>query len=193
MSLPLEDVRILELTSVLGGPLAGRLLADLGADVIKIEQPGSGDASRKLGPYFLAGESAYFLGFNRNKRSVTLNLQTDAGREAFYALAKKADVVLDNFRPGVLERLKIDHETLKPVNPSIISASLSGFGQDGPSAARPRIRRRRSGARRRDERHGQPRRRPRVHGFPDGRRGRRLGPRVRRACRAPRTLAHRRR
>ena len=137
MSLPLEDVRILELTSVLGGPLAGRLLADLGADVIKIEQPGSGDASRKLGPYFLAGESAYFLGFNRNKRSVTLNLQTDAGREAFYALTRKADVVLDNFRPGVLERLKIDHETLKSVNPSIISASLSGFGQDGPSAARP--------------------------------------------------------
>ena len=101
--MPLEDVRILELTSVLGGPLAGRLLADLGADVIKIEQPGSGDASRKLGPYFLNGESAYFLGFNRNKRSVTLNLQTDPGREAFYALAAKADVVLDNFRPGVLE------------------------------------------------------------------------------------------
>ena len=117
------------------GRSPGRLLADLGADVIKIEQPGSGDASRKLGPYFLAGESAYFLGFNRNKRSVTLNLQTDAGREAFYALTRKADVVLDNFRPGVLERLKIDHETLKSVNPSIISASLSGFGQDGPSAA----------------------------------------------------------
>ena len=135
--MPLEDVRILELTSVLGGPLAGRLLADLGADVIKIEQPGSGDASRKLGPYFLNGESAYFLGFNRNKRSVTLNLQTDPGREAFYALAAKADVVLDNFRPGVLDRLRIDHETLKKVNPSIISASLSGFGQDGPYAGRP--------------------------------------------------------
>ena len=137
MSMPLEDVRILELTSVLGGPLAGRLLADLGADVIKIEQPGSGDASRKLGPYFLNGESAYFLGFNRNKRSVTLNLQTDLGREAFYALAAKADVVLDNFRPGVLERLRIEHETLKKVNPSIISASLSGFGQDGPYSGRP--------------------------------------------------------
>ena len=137
MSMPLEDIRILELTSVLGGPLAGRLLADLGADVVKIEQPGTGDASRKLGPYFLNGESAYFLGFNRNKRSVTLNLRSEEGREAFYALVAKSDVVLDNFRPGVLERLQIDHETLKSINPRIISASLSGFGQDGPYASRP--------------------------------------------------------
>lgn len=137
MTAPLADVRVLELTSVLGGPLAARLLADLGADVIKIEQPGSGDASRKLGPHFLGGESAYFLGFNRNKRSVALDLRSDAGREAFYALAAKSDVVLDNFRPGVLERLRIDHETLKAVNPSIVSASLSGFGQDGPYAGRP--------------------------------------------------------
>ena len=137
MTMPLEGVRILELTSVLGGPLAGRLLADLGADVLKIEQPGDGDAARKLGPYFLNGESAYFLGFNRNKRSVALNLRADQGREAFYTLVEKSDVVLDNFRPGVLERLRIDHETLKARNPRIISASLSGFGQDGPYAARP--------------------------------------------------------
>ncbi len=137
MSMPLDGVRILELTSVLGGPLAGRLLADLGADVIKIEQPGTGDAARKLGPYFLNGESAYFLAFNRNKRSVSLNLRAEEGRAAFYALAQKSDVVLDNFRPGVLERLRIDHETLRSWNPRIISASLSGFGQDGPYAGRP--------------------------------------------------------
>ena len=137
MTMPLEGVRVLELTAVLGGPLAGRLLGDLGADVIKIEQPGEGDASRKLGPYFLNGESAYFLGFNRNKRSVTLNLRSDEGRAAFHRLAANADVVLDNFRPGVLRRLGADHETLLGVNPRIISASLSGFGQDGPYAARP--------------------------------------------------------
>lgn len=137
MSMPLDDLRVLELTSVLGGPLAGRLLADLGADVIKIEQPGAGDASRQLGPYYLNGESAYFLGFNRNKRSVELNLQTDLGRDAFYALVERSDVVLDNFRPGVLERLRVDYDTLKAVNPRIISASLSGFGQDGPYAKRP--------------------------------------------------------
>ena len=132
MSMPLEGTRVLELTSVLGGPLGGRLLADLGADVIKIEQPGSGDASRRLGPYFLNGESAYFLAFNRNKRSVGLDLRAPGGLDAFYALVLNADVVLDNFRPGVLERLKIDHETLQGINPRIISASLSGFGQDGP-------------------------------------------------------------
>ena len=110
MTAPLADVRVLELTSVLGGPLAARLLADLGADVIKIEQPGSGDASRKLGPYFLGGESAYFLGFNRNKRSAALDLRSEAGLDAFYALAAKSDVVLDNFRPGVLDRLGLGYD-----------------------------------------------------------------------------------
>ena len=137
MSMPLEDVRIIELTNVLGGPLAGRLLGDLGAEVIKVEQPGTGDSSRKLGPYFLEGESAYFLGFNRNKKSMTLNLRTKEGLEVFYQLVKHADVVLDNFRPGVLDRLKINYEILKTINPAVISASLSGFGQDGPYSQRP--------------------------------------------------------
>ena len=132
MSSPLNGVRVLELTSVLGGPLAGRILADLGADVIKIESPGLGDASRRLGPYFINGESAYFLAFNRNKRSVELNLRKETGRTAFYALVKNADVVLDNFRPGVLNRLHIDHETLLHHNRNIISGSLSGFGHTGP-------------------------------------------------------------
>lgn len=137
MNMPLDDVRILELTNVLGGPLAGRLLGDMGAEVIKIEQPGIGDSSRKLGPYFLEGESAYFLGFNRNKKSMTLNLRTSEGLDVFYELVKHSDVVLDNFRPGVLERLKINFEILKEINPGIISASLSGFGQDGPYSQRP--------------------------------------------------------
>ena len=137
MSMPLSDIRVLELTNVLGGPLAGRLLGDLGAEVIKIEQPGSGDSSRKLGPYFLEGESAYFLGFNRNKKSMTLNLRVEEGLSVFYELTKHADVVLDNFRPGVLERLKINFEILNQINPAIISASLSGFGQDGPYSQRP--------------------------------------------------------
>jgi crotonobetainyl-CoA:carnitine CoA-transferase CaiB-like acyl-CoA transferase len=135
--MPLAGIRVLELTSVLGGPLAARILADLGAEVIKIEQPGAGDASRRLGPYFLNGESAYFLGFNRNKKSVTLNLRAEDGLEAFYRLVRVSDVVLDNFRPAVLDRLKIDHATLRAINPRIICSSLSGFGQEGPYRDRP--------------------------------------------------------
>jgi formyl-CoA transferase/CoA:oxalate CoA-transferase len=135
--MPLAGIRVLELTSVLGGPLAARILADLGAEVIKIEQPGAGDASRRLGPYFLNGESAYFLGFNRNKKSVTLNLGAEDGLEAFYRLVRVSDVVLDNFRPAVLDRLKIDHATLRAINPRIICSSLSGFGQEGPYRDRP--------------------------------------------------------
>lgn len=137
MSMPLEGVRILDLSQVLGGPLATRILGDLGAEVIKIEQPGAGDASRRLGPYFLEGESAYFLAFNRNKKSITLNLQTAKGQEILHRMVPMADLVLDNFRPSVLPKLGIDYETLSKLNPKIISCSLSGYGQDGPYRDRP--------------------------------------------------------
>ena len=137
MAMPLEGVRILDLSQVLGGPLATRILGDLGAEIIKIEQPGSGDASRRLGPYFLNGESAYFLAFNRNKKSITLNLQKPEGKAIFQRLVPLADMVLDNFRPSVLPKLGIDYETIAKLNPRIISCSLSGFGQEGPYRDRP--------------------------------------------------------
>ena len=137
MAMPLEGVRVLDLSQVLGGPLATRMLGDLGAEIIKIEQPGAGDASRRLGPYFLNGESAYFLAFNRNKKSITLNLQKPEGRALLHRMVPMADVVLDNFRPSVLPKLGIDYETLSKLNPRIISCSLSGFGQEGPYRDRP--------------------------------------------------------
>ncbi len=135
--MPLEGVRVLDLSQVLGGPIATRMLGDLGAEVIKIEQPGIGDPSRRLGPHSLNGESAYFLGFNWNKKGMTLNLQHPKGREIMHRLVRVADVVMDNFRPTVLPRLGIDYETLRRVNPRIISCSLSGFGDEGPYRDRP--------------------------------------------------------
>lgn len=138
MTRPLTGVRVLDLTLVLAGPYAGRMLGDLGADVIKVEQPGSGDPSRQFGPYFLNGESAYYLGFNCNKRGITLNLQNPKGREVFYKLVQRSDVVLENFRPSVPPRLGIDYDTLKKINDKLIYCSISGFGhgvvnQDSPA------------------------------------------------------------
>lgn len=134
---PLSGARILDLSRMLTGDYASMILGDLGADVIKIEPPGTGDPLRAMPPHFVEGESAYFLSINRNKRSVTLDLRKDGGREVFHALVGEADVVLDNFRPGVLEKLGADWETLREVNPRIISASISSFGQDGPYASQP--------------------------------------------------------
>jgi crotonobetainyl-CoA:carnitine CoA-transferase CaiB-like acyl-CoA transferase len=122
---------------MLTGDYATMVLGDLGADVIKIEPPDGGDPLRGMPPHFVEGESAYFLSINRNKRSLTLDLRTEAGRAIFHDLVKESDVVFDNFRPGVLERLGADHETLSRVNPRIISASISSFGQDGPYASQP--------------------------------------------------------
>ena len=137
MTPPLQGVRILEMSQAIAGPVAARTLADLGAEVIKIEQPGSGDMSRRIGPHFLGGESAYYLNFNRNKKSVTLDLRTPEGRQALYRLAGVSDVVFDAFRPSVLDRLGLDYQTLRAINPSIIACSLSAFGQEGPYRERP--------------------------------------------------------
>ena len=131
-------VRVLDLSRMLAGPYGSMLMADLGAEVIKVEEPDGGDPMRVMGPPFLpGGESAYFLSINRNKKSVALDLTRDAGREAFLDLARVADVVWDNFRPGLMARLGADHETLRRANPRLVCCSISAFGQDGPYRDRP--------------------------------------------------------
>lgn len=137
MSLPLSDVRILDLTAILSGPFCTLLLGDLGAEVIKIERPGVGEGGRGMPPYYFEGESAYFIAINRNKKGMTLNLQTTRGREIFYQLVKKSDVVINNFRPGVIEGLQADYNTLKEINPRIIGCSITGYGSTGPAKDRP--------------------------------------------------------
>jgi crotonobetainyl-CoA:carnitine CoA-transferase CaiB-like acyl-CoA transferase len=137
-ALPLAGIRVLDLSQVMAGPYCCMLLGDMGADVIKVEPPGSGDQSRKSMEFRLKGEdSPGFLALNRNKRSIALNLKSEAGRQVLYALAKTADVVVENGRPGVAERLKIDYATLSAINPRIVYASISGFGQTGPWSDRP--------------------------------------------------------
>ncbi len=126
MSFPLEGVRVLELGQIIAGTYANQVLSDLGAEVIKVETP-EGDLGRipSVAPY--RGLSALFLTFNRNKKSIVINLKTEPGREIFYGLVKVSDVVVDNFRPGVLERLRVDYETLSRINPRIIQCSVTGF------------------------------------------------------------------
>jgi CoA:oxalate CoA-transferase len=137
MGLPLSGVRILDLTLIMAGPYCTMILGDLGAEVIKIEKPGLGESSRQMPPHFFEGQSAYFIAMNRNKKSMTLDLKSDSGRRIFYDLARKSDVVIDNFRPGVVKKLGIDFDTLKPMNPRIICCSISGYGQTGPFRDRP--------------------------------------------------------
>ncbi|MDA0159237.1 CoA transferase [Solirubrobacter ginsenosidimutans] len=133
---PLEGIRVLDLTRVLAGPYATMALAELGAEVIKVEDPGAPDYTRSIPPF--AGEiSHYFLAVNRGKRSVVLDLKDPAGRRAGQALAATCDIVVENFRPGVLARLGLGYETLRERHPGIIVCSLSGFGQDGPFAGEP--------------------------------------------------------
>jgi formyl-CoA transferase/CoA:oxalate CoA-transferase len=128
----LEGVRILEITRMLSGPYCGILLGDLGAEMIKIEQPGTGDPMRIMPPVMGETMAAYYVAINRNKKSITLDLKKPEGKEVFYRLVAESDVVLDNFRAGVLKNLGIDYDTLRHKNPRIISASVSGFGEDGP-------------------------------------------------------------
>lgn len=127
----LEDIRVLELTNFMAGPYCGMLLADQGADVIKVENPRGGDFTRLAGP-FIDGESAGFIAVNRNKRSFALDVKSDRGREIFLSLVRSADVVVENLRPGTLDDLRVGYSVLSEVNPRIILSSTSGFGQTGP-------------------------------------------------------------
>lgn len=136
--LPLAGIRVLDISQVMAGPFCCMLLGDMGADVIKIEPPRTGDSTRHSMGFRLKGEdSPGFLALNRNKRSIALNLKDDADREVLYALVKSADVLVENARPGVAARLGIDYDTLAAINPRLVYASISGFGQTGPWAQRP--------------------------------------------------------
>ena len=133
----LEGIRVLDLTRALAGPFCTLMLGDNGADVIKVEIPGTGDDTRKWGPPFIGEESAYYLSINRNKRSLTLNLQDAQAQEVFMKLAKDIDVVVENFTPGVMGRFGLDYDAVKAVSPKVVYCSISGFGQDGPYRNRP--------------------------------------------------------
>ncbi len=135
MTLPLEGLIVLDLTRVLVGPYATMILADMGADVIKIEMPGAGDDARAYPPH-VNGESAYFMSLNRNKRGMTLNLKSDAGKEVFRDMVRKADILVENFRPGTMAKLGLAYQSLREINPRLIYAAASGFGQTGPYSHR---------------------------------------------------------
>lgn len=128
----LSGIRVIDLTRVLAGPLVTMMLADMGADVIKIEEPGTGDLYRSTGSILINGESTSFLSVNRNKRSMTLDLASDAGADVFRTLVREADVLVENFRPGVTDRLGIDYSTVHELNPRLVYCSVSGFGTSGP-------------------------------------------------------------
>jgi formyl-CoA transferase len=134
---PLEGVRVVDLSRALAGPYCAMLLGDLGADVIKVEEPGVGDDSRHWGPPFQGGESAYFLSCNRNKRGIALNLRSEAGCAALWKLIEGADVLIENFRPGLMARLGFGYEAARERNPRLIYASISALGQEGPEAQMP--------------------------------------------------------
>jgi formyl-CoA transferase len=136
--LPLAGVRVLDISQVMAGPYACMLLGDLGADVIKIEPPGSGDQTRGSMGFKMKGpDSLGFLNMNRNKRSIALNLKSEAGKQVLLALARNADILIENYRPGAMKRLGLGYEVLKEVNPRLVYTSISGFGQTGPWADRP--------------------------------------------------------
>ncbi|MCY4269058.1 MAG: CoA transferase, partial [Gammaproteobacteria bacterium] len=139
---PLSHLRVLDLSRIVAGPWASQVLADLGADVIKVERPGTGDDTRSWGPPFLqgregkaTGDSGYFLGVNRGKRSITLNIATEEGQAIIRKLARESDILLENYKVGALARFKLTYDELRRENPELIYASVTGFGQDGPKAA----------------------------------------------------------
>lgn len=132
MSGPLAGYKVLDLTMYLAGPFCSMLFGDMGADVIKIENSGSRDPMRGAGPPFIGGESGYYMFVNRNKRSLAADLKTPEGRQIFFKLVETADVVIENFRPGVMDKLGIGYDQLKDINPRLVFGSVSGFGEAGP-------------------------------------------------------------
>ena len=133
---PLAGIRVIDLTRVLAGPFCSMSLGDMGAEVIKVEEPGKGDDTRGWPP-FAGGEATYFMSVNRNKKSLTLNMKAPEGQAILRALIAKADVVLENFRPGTMERLGFGYDVLRKTNPRLIYCSISGFGESGPESSRP--------------------------------------------------------
>ncbi len=134
--MPLSGIKVVDLTRVMTGPYAAMMLGDLGADVVKVEQPGKGDDTRLWGPPFIKGEASYFLTVNRNKRSIALDLKSAGGREVLWKLIDEADVLIENFSPGTMTRLGFGQEDVLARRPSLVYASISGFGQSGPSGNR---------------------------------------------------------
>jgi formyl-CoA transferase len=137
MEAVLSDVLVIDLSRVLAGPHCTMILGDLGATVIKVEQPGKGDDTRHFGPPYIAGESAYYLGLNRNKHSILIDFSSPEGKERLLKLLSTATVLVENFRPGTLERQGLGYEALRSINPGLIYCSISGYGQTGPYALRP--------------------------------------------------------
>jgi formyl-CoA transferase len=136
MTLPLGGLHVLDLTRALAGPFCAQMLGDMGADIVKVEQPGVGDNARGWGPPFEGGESSYFLSVNRNKRSIALNLRDTRGTEILRRLVAESDVLLENFVPGTLDRLGFSYEACRAIRPDLIYCSISGFGQVGPERER---------------------------------------------------------
>jgi formyl-CoA transferase len=135
--LPLEGYRVLDLSIILAGPYCTMILGDQGAEVIKVERPDTGDDTRTWGPPFVGGESAYYLCCNRNKKSIAVDLKAKQGRELIQELARTSDVFIENFTPGLVKKLGLDYETLRKINPRLVYASISAYGQDGPYRDRP--------------------------------------------------------
>ena len=133
---PLEGIRILDLTRVLSGPYCTMLLGDLGAEVIKVERPGEGDDTRAFGPPFQGDQAAYFLSINRNKKSITLDMKSERGKEVLWRLVNVSDVLVENFRTGAMERLGFGYEAVRARHPAMIYCSISGFGDTGPQKDR---------------------------------------------------------
>ncbi|MDA8218146.1 MAG: CaiB/BaiF CoA-transferase family protein [Dehalococcoidales bacterium] len=135
--LPLAGIRVIDLSRVLAGPYCTMMLGDLGAEVIKIEMPRSGDDTRRYGPPFVGGESAYYLFINRNKKGITLNLKTDEGKRILIDLVRKGDILVENFKLGTLERMGLGFDYLHEINPGLIQCTVSGYGREGPCAHKP--------------------------------------------------------
>ncbi len=134
---PLEGLRVVDLTRVLSGPYCTMHLGDMGAEVIKVEQPGKGDDTRAFAPPYQGDEAAYFLSVNRNKKSITLDMKSERGKEVLWRLVERSDILVENFRPGAMDRLGFGYDAVKARRPMLVYASISGFGETGPQRDRP--------------------------------------------------------